>query len=139
MGGDFHHRNVGSDMTFVIGEQNALLAKGTAINLNSAGSDNAVTIIAPKYIIRRYVVTNTSTSLAISPATLGLFTGAGGTGTTIVTPATLTALTGATKFVDMTVALTTDTLTAATLYIRNVLAAGGAATVDVYVFGDVLI
>jgi len=116
----------------------SLLGSATGVNLNSAGSDTAIPIAASKYIVRRVVVTNASTSLAVSAATLGLFTGAGGTGTTVVTPAILTALTSATKFLDQTLALTADTLTAATLFIRNVLAHGSSATVDVAIFGDIL-
>jgi hypothetical protein len=116
----------------------SLLGSATGVNLNSAGSDTAIPIAASRYIVRRVVVTNASTSLAISAATLGLFTGAGGTGTTVVTPAILTALTGATKFLDQTLALTADVLTAATLFIRNSVAHGGVATVDVFIFGDIL-
>lgn len=122
----------------VIGEMSSVLGVLKGVNLNSAGSDNAVSIGAEKYIVRKLIVTNPSTSLAISIATLGLFTAAAGGGTTVVAAATLTALTAASKFVDMTLALTTDSLTAATLYIRNVLAHGSAATVDIYIIGDVL-
>lgn len=121
-----------------VGENTGLLGFLKGVNLNSAGSDNPVSINAPKYVIRKVVVTNTSTTLVASSSTLGLFTAAAGGGTVVVVAATLTALTGATKFVDQTIALTADTLTAATLYVRNVLANGSAATVDVYIYGDVL-
>lgn len=122
-----------------MGESSNILGVLKGVNINNAGSDNAITIPPAKYIVRRVVITNASTSLAVSPATLGVFTGAGGTGTTVVTAVTLTALSSASKFVDMALAVTADTLTSSTLYIRNVLAAGGAATVDVYIFGESLI
>jgi len=115
-----------------------LLGKVVSANLNSAGSDNAVAVPFSKYIIRKVVVTNVSTSLAISVATVGVYTSSGGGGSTVVTAATLTALTGSTKFVDMTIALSADSTTASTLYVRNVLANGAPATADVYIFGDVL-
>lgn len=115
------------------------IAKVIGLNLNNAGSDNAVSIPFSNYIIRKVIVTNASTSLAASAATLGVFTATGGGGSTIVTAATLTALSSGTKFTDMTIALSADRLTASTLYIRNVLAHGSAATCDVYIMGDILI
>lgn len=120
------------------GEENNVLAIFKSLNLNSAGSDNAVTITASKYIVRKVILTNASVDLSGGLATVGVFTAAAGAGTTIVTAGIVTALTGSTKYIDMTIALTTDVLTASTLYIRNVLANGSAATVDVYIMGDVL-
>lgn len=112
-------------------------AKG--ISLNGTNVDAAtITVSAPKYYIDHIDVTNASTSFGASLATLGVYTGAGATGTTVVTLATLTALTAASKMTRPTLALTTDSLTAATLYIRNGVTFGSAATVDVYVYGDVL-
>ena len=122
----------------VVGEMQTYLGRVKAMNINSAGSDNSIPIGVPKYIVRRVIITNASTSLAVSAATIGVFTSAAGGGTTVVTGATVTGLTGATKFVDMTIALNADTLTAQTLFIRNVLAHGSAATVDVYLFGEPL-
>jgi hypothetical protein len=122
----------------VIGEMSTYLGRVKGMNINSAGSDNSIPIGVPKYIVRRVIITNASTSLAVSVATIGVFTAASGGGTTIVTGATITGLTGATKFVDMTIAVNTDTVTAQTLFIRNILAHGSAATVDVYLFGEPL-
>lgn len=124
--------------TTIRGETDILLGKAIGVNINNAGSDNSVTIPYAKYIVRRVIITNPSTSLAASTATIGVFTGAGGTGTTVVAAATMTTLTGSTKFSDRTLALTTDTLAAAILFVRNVIAHGSAATVDVYIFGDAL-
>lgn len=111
-----------------MGEVSMLL---TGVNINSAGSDNAIAVPYPKYIIRRVTIYDASTSLAVSVATVGLFTGAGGTGTTLVTPATMTTLTASTIFVDSTLAVTNSYQTAQPLYVRNVLAHGSAATVSV--------
>lgn len=115
-----------------------ILAYLKNVNLNSANSDNAVAILYAKYVVRRVIVTNPSTSFAVSLATIGVFTATGGGGTAVVSLGTIAGLTGTTKYLDLTLALTTDVLTAATLYIRNGVAFGSAATVDVYIFGEVL-
>lgn len=114
-----------------------LLTFATGVNINAAGTDVSLAVRASLYIVRRVVITNPSTSLGISLATLGVFTAASGGGTVVVTPALLTGLTAASKFADMSLALTANTLTASTLFLRNVIAHGSAATVDVYLFGDV--
>lgn len=110
----------------------------TGVNLNSAGSDNAIVLPAgiAKWGLVRLRVYDASTSLAVSVATLGLYTGAGGTGTALVAPATLTSLTSATKFVDMTLSVTADYQTATTIYVRNVIAHGSAATCGVGLFWE---
>lgn len=110
----------------------------TGINLNSAGSDNAIVMPVgiAKWGLVRLRVYDTSTSLAASIATLGLYTGTGGTGTALVAPATLTSLTSATKFVDMTLSVTSDYQTVSTVYVRNVTAHGLAATCGVALFWE---
>lgn len=112
---------------------NQLVPQFISVNMNAANTDNQITHIPwAKYIVRRVIIYNCSTSLgATSTATLGVFTGAGGTGTTIVTVAVIVGLTATTKKVDLTVALTTDTLTAPSLFVRTGLAQGSAATCDV--------
>lgn len=101
----------------------------SGVNLNSVNSDNPVSIPYSRYIVRRVVVSNASTTPTL--ATLAVFTGAGGTGTTVVAAAVLTTLTTTAKFSDRTVALSSDILTASTLYIRNVAANTSALTADV--------
>lgn len=105
------------------------------VNLNSANTDHAIPVPSAyaRYIVRRVTITNASTSLAVSLATVGVFTSSGGGGTTVVTAAVVTSLTGASKFTDMTVAASTDTLTSATLYVRTGIANGSAATADAYI------
>lgn len=103
-----------------------------AVDLNTVG-DTAVKVPYAKYIVRRMTLTNASTSLGSSSATIGAYTGAGATGTTIVTPATATGLTAASKFNDRTIALSADSATSGTIYIRVGVAHGSAATCDVYI------
>lgn len=109
-----------------------------SVNMNSANTDHQITHIPwTRYIVRRAVINNCSGSLgATSTATLGIFTGAGGTGTTVVNTAVIVGLTGTTKTVDLALALTTDTLTASSLYVRVVTAQGSAATCDVSIIAD---
>lgn len=111
-----------------------ILLKATSVDINSAATDVAeFTIPYSKYIVRRVTITNASTSLGASAATLGVFTAATGGGTTIVTDATITALSAASKFTDMTIALNADSTTSSSIFVRNGTAHGGAATVDVYI------
>lgn len=143
MGGNFDSWYMDCDLTMaamIRGEWGHVIGQSQGQNLNSANSDVAVDIPIGKYTVRRVVITNPSTSLAASLATLGVFTGAGATGITVVSLATMTALTSATKFIDAVIAATplTDVLTAAQLFIRTGIAHGSAATVDVYVIGEML-
>ena len=110
----------------------------TGINLNSAGSDNALALEMPvgKYRPTKLTIFDASTSLGASIATLGLFTSTGGGGTTLVTPALLTSLTGATACFDMTILAATSYQTAGTIYLRNVIAHGSAATCSACFFYD---
>jgi len=101
------------------------------VNLNSV-ADTAVHVPFAKYIVRRMTLTNVSTSLAASSATIGAYTAAAAGGTAVVTPATATGLTAASKFNDRTIAVSADSLTSDTLYIRVGVAHGTAATCDVY-------
>lgn len=101
------------------------------VDLNTVG-DTAVHVPFSKYIVRRMIVTNASTSLGSSSATIGAYTAAAAGGTAIVTPATATGLTAASKFNDRTIAASADSQTASTLYIRVGVAHGSAATCDVY-------
>lgn len=123
----------GTSATVVAGS--GVLAKSLAVNLNAV-ADTALTVTAAKYIVRKFIVTNCSGTPVL--AQVAVYTGASASGTTVVTAAILTTLTGSTKFVDMTLALTTDTLAASTLFVRNAVVQGSALTCDVYVVGDVL-
>jgi hypothetical protein len=115
-----------------------LLASKSAMDVNSAGSDNAMTVEAARYRIDKVVFDNASINL--TTATAGIFTAAGGGGTTIAADQALAALTATTKFKDLTLdaGVGTDVLTSATIYARCGTAQGAAATVNVFVFGWVL-
>lgn len=115
-----------------------LLASLTAMNLNSAGSDNAMTVEATRYRIDK--VTFDNASINLTTATAGVFTAAGGGGTTIAADQALTALNATTKFDDLTLdaGVATDVLVAGTIYGRCGTAQGVAATANCFVFGWVL-
>lgn len=123
------------------GENSGLLGVAKGVSINSALTDVAtLNIPAGKYVVRKIIITNPSTSLAASAATLGVFTAASGGGIAVTALATMTALTAAAKFKDATIGATalTDALTASQLFVRNGVVHGSAATVDIYVFGEVL-
>lgn len=103
----------------------------SGVNANSANTDVGSFVGLPaKYIIRGLTFYDKSGSIVL--ATFSLFTGAGGTGTALVSAFLVNALTAASAIVDATLAVgaTTAYQTAATLYLRNITAAGGAATVS---------
>jgi hypothetical protein len=112
-----------------------LLGSLTGVDLNVGANDNAFTILSARYRIDKITVENASVSL--TAATAGLFTAAGGGGTTLAADQALSALTASTKFDDLTLdAVTgTDVITAGTLYFRVGTAQGAAATADVHLFG----
>lgn len=101
-------------------------------------TDQAIAITASKYIIRRIVVTNASTNLTLAVGGFYTATSKGGTAVVAATQV-YTALTGSTKYVEVTLQnLATDVLTAGTIYLSLTVAQGGAATCDVYVYADAL-
>lgn len=112
-----------------------LLASLTAVDLNVATSDNAMAIESTRYRIDKLVVDNGSISL--TTATAGLFTSAGGAGTTLAADQALSALTATTKFDDLSLEAVcgTDSQTAGTLYFRVGTPQGAAATCNVFLFG----
>lgn len=99
------------------------------VSLNAAVTDVGTFVGLPaSYRIVRLMGFNASLSLTL--ATFSLYTGAGGTGSAIVNIFALAALTGATKFVDATLAITDAVFTSSTLYLRNITAQGAPATAD---------
>lgn len=104
-------------------------------NLNSATTDTAVTLLSGRYIIDK--VTVDAASLSLTTATGGVFTAAGGGGTTIAADQALAALTASTKFKNLTLQAIagTDVFTVGTLYLRCGTAQGAAATANVRIFG----
>lgn len=128
----------GFEQITVSAEFTGLLGMRKSVNMNTT-NDQAIQINASKYVVRKIVVTNSSTDL--TTAVGGFYTGASKSGTTVVANSqTYIALTGSTKFQDCTLAAspTTDVLTSNLIYLSLTIAQGGAATADVYIFGDPL-
>lgn len=112
-----------------------VLAMLTGVDLNVATSDNAMTLEATRYRIDKVMVENPSVNVAA--VTAGVFTAAGGAGTTLAADQALAALTATTKFDDLALeAVTgTDTRTDGTLYFRVGTPLGSAATANVLLLG----
>lgn len=125
------------------GNSRGPLGSAIGVNLNAVG-DTFIPLNVGKYIPRNVTITNVSTSLAASSATIGMYTAASAGGTAIVTPATATTLTGPTVFKDGTIAAATTVFTPTYnsttktygVYVRVGVAHGSAATCDVHLFGD---
>jgi hypothetical protein len=119
--------------------QGAINVGVTGINANSANTDTPITVTLPngytKYRINGVFSYNPSTSL--TNATAGVFTAAGGTGTTVVTNVALSSLTNNTAgtsgsfFAHGVVNVNATFFNSPTLYYRIGTAQGSAATVDV--------
>lgn len=110
--------------------------KGADYNVTT---DQAIPIPYAKYRISKITVTNASVSMTTAAG--GVYSAVSKGGSTIVAAAQIySALTSSEKYVDLTLAAaaTTDTFTAATIYLSLTTGQGAAATADCYVFGDVL-
>ena len=120
-----------------------LLGSLIAANFNST-ADQIITIFdnPAKYIVRRIIVTNASTSLTTAAG--GVYTAASKGGTAIVAASQVyTSLTASTLFLDLTLSATGNASTTVkssipNLYLSLTTAQGAAATADVYVYGDIL-
>lgn len=116
---------------------NIRLAEQTGVSLDATG--DATTLVAQdatKFIVRRITLSNFSA--AATTANVGVFTAATGGGTAIAATQPLTGASGATKFVDLTLAsaANTDVQTTRVLYVN--VAANAAATCDVTLYGDIV-
>ena len=113
-----------------------LIAYATSVSVNATG-DAAITlpvINTSSYNITNVVITNANSNVAT--AALALWTGAGGTGTEIVTNASLTSNTSSAFVTKSTVVAATGTanISAQVFYVR-IGTAVASGTVDVYVYG----
>ena len=113
-----------------------LIAYATSVSVNATG-DAAITlpvINTTTYNVTNVVITNANSNVAT--AALALWTGAGGTGTEIVTNAALTNNTSSAFVTKSTVVSATGTanLSAQTFYVR-IGTAVASGTVDIYVYG----
>lgn len=110
-----------------------LLGAKIGANMNTT-SDQTIAMDCSKYIVDKIIVTNASTSLTLAAG--GLYTAASKGGTAVVGAGQVyTGLTAASKFSALTLAVTTDTLTAAQLFLSLTTAQGGAASADIYIYG----
>lgn len=115
------------------------------VNFNSSATDNILTLNVPtgakNYIFDGIWITNASHTLVT--ATLGVFSGAGATGTTIAADQAITVTNGTANTALNTQALTmspaaTIAFNYSTLYVRVGTAEGAAATADVTIVLDLL-
>lgn len=120
-----------------------LLGSLIGADYNSTSDQQIVMYDAPaKFILRRIVVTNASASL--STAAGGVYTAVSKGGTAVVAAAQVySTLTTSALFLDLTLntagsANITVKSSIPNLYLSLTTAQGGAATADVYVFGDIL-
>lgn len=119
------------------GESPGPTTSPVTVDLNSV-ADTFVPVQSSKFIVRRMTIYGATVTLAASSMTIGAYTGAAASGTTLVTPATATGLTAVTKFNDRTIAASADyvTPTSATvngqvvygIYVRVAVVHGAAAT-----------
>ena len=109
-----------------------LIASYQSVDLNSV-ADNVMPVIdSGRYSVQSVIVTNASVNL--TTAQLAVYTGAGATGTAVLSPSALTDCTGA-SVVKIFTASSTAAITTTPLYIRCTTAQGAAATADVFVYG----
>ena len=115
------------------------LGKLLNVDLNIT-TDQIIPIInTSKYVIRSIIVTNASATLAASIAAGGVYTAASKGGGAVVAAAQVyTSLTSAAVATNLTIAIGAIARTEAALYLSLTTAHGSAATIDIYVFGDVL-
>ncbi len=111
-----------------------LLGSSAAVNLNTPNNDNSITIAATTYRIDKVVIVGLANAAA---ATGGVFTAAGGAGTTLALDQALSTVNASGKFMDLVLeaVVGTDVQTASPLRFRTGTAAGGAATANVFIFG----
>jgi hypothetical protein len=114
--------------------------KLTGVNFNSANTDNAIAVPLPPGIARYQVqsVRLNNASASISTATVGVFTGTGGTGQTIAAnqAITVTATAADTNNNSQNLTITnagSEAYNDATLQVRIGTAQGSAATADVII------
>lgn len=113
-----------------------LLASGKGVSLNSTG-DAVITMPiqnTSSYAVQFVAITNANVD--VSGGALAIWTGPNGTGTEVVTNATLTSNTSSAYVTNATVVAGTKTtnLSAQTLYVKVGTAVAGG-TVDIFVYG----
>lgn len=118
---------------------NKVLGKLIGANMNIT-TDNTIPISldqGTKFVIEKIIVMNASINLTTAAG--GVYTATAKGGSAVVANTQVySALTGATKMVSLTLAITDTVWTVSNLYLNLTTAQGAAATADVYVMGYVL-
>lgn len=112
-----------------------VLASKRSANM-AVTTDQSMTIVSgvTKYTVDRVIATNCSATPVLAAG--GLYTAASKGGSAIVAAGqAYTALTSPGAFLPMTLAITTSTFTAGTLFFSLTVANGTALTCDIYVIG----
>lgn len=134
-----HAPSLGFDpQKYASGESRYLLGGAKLINL-AITTDQPITMCCNRYVIRRIVVTDATATPILAAG--GLYDTASKGGNALVgTGQVYTSLTGATKFLDLTLTglVGTDIVTATTIYFSLTTANAGACTVTVMIYGDAL-
>lgn len=128
----------GLDPVEVMRTRLPLLAYLKDADFNST-ADQQLSSLPARYIIRRIVVANPSISLTTAAG--GIYAAPSKGGTAIVAAAQVySALTGVSKFLDLTLAAVcgTDWFVEASIYLSLTTAQGADARADLYIFGDQL-
>ena len=109
----------------------------TAYTVQINAIADAGTIAIPSYVTAYQVTSFKITNCSGTPvlAQVGLYTGAGATGTTVVTPTTITGATASTVVLSQTIA-SSARLTASTLFIRVSVANAASVTCDMKITID---
>ena len=123
-----------------------LIASAQNVNLNSANTDNAMTVTLPSgttnYTITGITVQNNGTTASLTTATGGLFSAAAGGGLALAANQALSAITSNAVNTDanslnLTQTVATRTvINSGTLYFRVGTAQGAAATANIYVYAQ---
>lgn len=118
----------------IVGMQRVLGSiRGANLNITT---DQALAVASgvTKYTVTQVITTNCSTTPTLAAG--GVYTAASKGGSAIVAAGQVyTALSSASTMLPLTLAITTSTFTAVTLYFSLTTANGGALTCDVYVVG----
>jgi hypothetical protein len=118
-----------------------ILAIQKSVDINSTNVDIPLVMPSGRYFARSILITGASTSLAATAARVGIWTGAGATGANIVTAASsatvLQSLTTTATVAEGNLGIQV-TSSLSQVFLRVTVAHGTAATIDVYILGEIL-
>jgi len=130
---------IGAGCIVLGANQPNLLFTKIGANFNSTGDQILTPVAQGKFRITKIVVVNTSVN-GMPTAAGGFYTGAGKTGTTIVSAGQVyTGLTNALTALELTLAIAASLVfvSGTSIYLSLSTPKGGAATADIYVFGEI--